>query len=875
MKLTPRPSHRWCRVLSDPRPTPAKLRRVLLAEAGWEGGFSALMAPVPAHDETRFLVAGNDRELLLAVALLDSAANLHRAQPGGPPDNLEVLFDLRHDRIGWVQYLLPPPVVPADVAARPFVPGQDRHLPGAPAAVQAFCHQPYPEAHSSAFALPALRRHAWCDESFSLCPIIRLACRWAFVWFRTADLFAHGSAIGLNVVRARSYLDEYSSWNYCGGNGTQDARDFGTLYRGAPPAALADVQADWADGALTLSGRVDGGAAAGLALELLDPRGDTHPVPATVEGKAWRARFVLPADAAGRWRLRGRTAAGPLLPDYLALDLPAPARAAAFTLAVTYDSPMCIITNHYTPARMKAEMGTLAGMGIRRINWIEYGHWPSFWAYPHYDWGKFYARTCEHGDFLAQAVKAAHANGIELIADYKTFDLGFNDFPATRNGEGAVREIEGGYAAVIPEIAAHQECTMQAHPDWRQPDGGVPARLRFYSARPLPAIPASGVRLLVSRDNKRFVPYTGPLKFRQGDGRRPHRRWTPAGNVPAPGAARNWYVELAGLALDPATPFLALDLGVEGVELHQRGFMIAEAWDLAGRPVAFTVATDGSPDKGLKFWKQWPGWSNRNDLMLEERRWPARRLGLVCRVAPNLPTMLEPADAGAHAIWLARLTAMLEAGVDGIDLRTYCHHNCITSYAQYAYAPAVRERFRAAFGREPRADDLADAERVRRLRGAAYTEFVRAARALTAARGCKLMVELESGIEVPPTLDCRMQLPLEWRVWLEEGLVDELRMKWFTAQSRFVHEEVLPLARRRHVPVHIISRCLHTGLGLRTTELAEVTVTDACGAGFAGYTWYEQHNLMDMNPLGLAMMKGPVSNYFAHARAALSRLAGG
>ena len=193
------------------------------------------------------------------------------------------------------------------------------------------------------------------------------------------------------------------------------------------------------------------------------------------------------------------------------------------------------------------------------------------------------------------------------------------------------------------------------------------------------------------------------------------------------------------------------------------------------------------------------------------------------------------------------------------------------SYLQYAFAAPVRDTFQSLYGRPPRLCQE-DYERIRRIRGDFYTEFLRDAKRLVSEHGKKLIVELESGMEVPPSLDCRMQRPMDWRTWLKEGIPDEIRLKWWTMESTFVHEQVLPLARQRCIPVHIISRCLHTGLDIRAREMAELVIGGACAAGFSGYSFYEQQNLMDLSPEGRSTLKGPVRAYFARAREALAAM---
>ncbi len=80
--------------------------------------------------------------------------------------------------------------------------------------------------------------------------------------------------------------------------------------------------------------------------------------------------------------------------------------------------------------------------------------------------------------------------------------------------------------------------------------------------------------------------------------------------------------------------------------------------------------------------------------------------------------------------------------------------------------------------------------------------------------------------------------------------------KWLTAQSPFIHEEVLPLARRQGIPVHIISRCNTNGFDHWGMETTGQLLTDTYRAGFDGYNFYETQNLIEMTPEGKPMPKG-------------------
>jgi hypothetical protein len=115
-------------------------------------------------------------------------------------------------------------------------------------------------------------------------------------------------------------------------------------------------------------------------------------------------------------------------------------------------------------SRLRAEMATIAGWGVNRLHWIEYGDWPSFWdagcwtnAGQQEYWAKNSASTFRHcgRDLLRCAVRQARANGLEIFADLKVFDLAINNTFCRGYLKSSVVDIENRPAIAIPELAAH------------------------------------------------------------------------------------------------------------------------------------------------------------------------------------------------------------------------------------------------------------------------------------------------------------------------------------------------------------------------------------------------------------------------------------
>jgi len=857
MRLRVRESNRWCRVEPAHNLTAAEARRQILREQGVQNGFSILQAPLAPHDDTVFKVLGKGNRILVAVACYDSVRFLSPRADRRMTDDVEIFFDPLNDGLTWFQAHFDPPSQATDELVK-----AGHRDPELATGLQIISHIPSQDAYSSRCFTVAPISYEWKrEEDFSICPIMRERIKWLFAWFKAPDIFRNGSICGFNICRNRACLDEFSSWNYCSGNGSQDATAFGHLYIGERPRTLHVTGATLRNGRVTVTGSVEQKRFPRV-LQLVAPDNERTILTPRHGRDGWQVDFRPTLN--GRYRLTALDKTGSVEPRYVSIDVPSSHRARSFRTAVLFDSPMCIIPSAYTPARLDREMRLWSDLGVHRIHWIEYWNWPSFWAIPVYNWQRNYLATQKAcGDWTRAAIRAAHRNNMEFVGDLKTFDLGGNSWASPPDGISTVQTLENWHVPVIPEIAAHQEWTQQANPDWQVTAKGPAARLCFYSEKPIPRIRPGDVRLFVSNDNRRYSPYRRPFQFRQYTCARPHERWTPAGTVPDTGTRRSWVIELSGLRIDCS--YAALVVGTSEVVLHERGYRVARAWNANGEILPLTTATNGSPSRGFFFWKGWQGWNNVTENLLNMRPWDGRALGLAFREDDRMQTLLEPAFKGAHGIWLNRLKQLLARGADGVSIRTYCQHNGPMHYLKFAYAQPVIDTFRSMYGRAPRPEPV-DYERIRRIRGECYTEFMRSGKRLASAMGRRFMAEIESGVEVPPHMNVRMQLPLEWEKWIREGIVDEIRLKYWTAENPFIHERVLPLARRHGVPVQLISRCLHTGLGIRTREIAHALSTNACSAGFDSYCFYEQQNLLDWNPEGVPTLKGPVRAAFEEFR---------
>ena len=814
--LTPRPSNRHCEVVKTSSFSLPRIREEIRRRDGVQRGFGLIDTGLAAGNETLFKVYDNGKDLLLAICALTAPGDEAEGGLTVGQDSFEIVFDPYHDHVGFVQLV--------------FVPRQE---------VATYHHLPYPEAQSTAFPELRVKKVSWesggrTDSSmgWGLC-----AEQWLFVRLAAEEVFRNGSVCGFNVVRTWLPEREHSSWNLTSGVGFQDATGLGHLYREPAAGQLSEVAIRSEAGVVTIDAKVP--HARRVTASLVDPHGTEVPLAISASGASWRAAAELDRALPGRYRLYPRRGKKPCEPEYVAFDRPSRKNRRPFTVGLTVDIVDDVIMASYTPEGLQAEMDLYASSGIGRIYWIDY---TPPWLQSHKELPELVrnARKSERqcGDLLHAGVEAAHKAGMEVVGIYKPYDLANRAEPT--------------------------ECTMRPHPEWfREPHGPITS-LRIYSTDRIDVSKKPDVRLWVSDDNVRYRPYRGSASVSLGRENRPHYTWSPGGNLPEDRSCRNWYLELSGLAV--RSPYLAIEFPPGELRLTHRAHALVEARDEEGQLVSVFPSSGGSRKGGFCFWEEWPTWRNRSARLLERMNWGPGTHAVSFRPPPSAPGLLEPAFEVVRENWLGRVRRLVQAGADAVDIRTLCHHNGLMDYMVVAFSEPVRAAFREMYGREA-TPSWEDCERVRRLRGDFYTDFMRRGSEIVRTAGRKFITHLECGLEVPPGLDQRMQIYLDWESWLREGLLDEITLKWWSSQNPYIHERVLPLAHKLGVAVHICDR--NSSLTpLRGGERAERLCGDARKAGFDGLLFYEACNYKYWTPFGQPELLNHVKEAFVRAAAA-------
>ena len=519
-----------------------------------------------------------------------------------------------------------------------------------------------------------------------------------------------------------------------------------------------------------------------------------------------------------------------------------------FSLQVTNDSIMSILAQPYSPGRFVDEMRFLKQRNVSRLYWVDYAGELALLP----TWRKEWKATLDAcgGEPLPHLAHAAEKEGVELVVDYKLYDFCFNLGAGLEKGPDRLKLPENLYAPCGPGLVGREHWFARANATWKQ-ERHYPIRtLRFYSREPLPPLSEGDVELLVSADNRTYRPYRGVFRVGVERVRRPHAVWSPAGVLPSTGKEPCDRLVLSGLELKE--PFAALRVASPGARLVNLRFRLAEAEDAQGAVRPFFVTTkkaeQGKP--AYTFQPAWSGWANHLEPLTAETAVPMADLGLCFEEAECLPGFLEVAHPEVHDFWLKGLEFLFRKGAKAVCLRTLAHHYTADSWLNYAFHPVVTGLFRQRFGRDPKPEE-ADYARIRKLRGEAFTGFLRKASALARKKKRRLLFQIETGAELPEEVGTRLQFAYELETWIGEKLVDEFVVRGASPWWPWLREWLLPRAQKAGLPVHWVTRNLEQGPRIILSRQPEILAAGAAAArrhGFSGISLYESMALYTANP---------------------------
>ncbi len=539
-------------------------------------------------------------------------------------------------------------------------------------------------------------------------------------------------------------------------------------------------------------------------------------------------------------------------------------------------------------------MSMLSQNGVRRVHWGYYGdghggyHIPAGIERLHPEtpldvdqnqWEN-YALTCERlGNPLRVAVEAAHRHGMEIYAYYKPYETGISAVLPEGSPEaqrwGNVSHVGGRLAWIDPFVVNNPELRIRRRTD-DLPAGLETARIgkivltksdaaptritaehlqiwssdRNYNYRMSDARFGFDERVVAS--DRDVTDIYGNLITRQGD---PVRQLT-----------------LSGLDLPDRYVLVTTDFAEGTGDFANTWDRLMTVFDTNGEPMPGVYAT------GTQIWfPQWENFrtggltfdtgrgpelttldlpnqqspetskrqSSRNYYLFEK---PAGFIAYARGVNEYMPGALCETEPRVQDYWLSCLGEMLDAGVDGVDFRVENHSTHTDSPNDYGFNQVVLDRIPVS-SKAFKAD-------IARVRGDAYTEFLRSASRMIRERGRRMRVNLNVAWFRAPEERIharRLAFPglidFQWRRWIEEGLVDDATLRVYAKpfDSIFgedpVAQEMISICNDRNIPVHV-NRYVHGSPNL--LDEYQRVIRDGRFSGFVLYeVWSYAHPDVD------------------------------
>lgn len=467
--------------------------------------------------------------------------------------------------------------------------------------------------------------------------------------------------------------------------------------------------------------------------------------------------------------------------------------------------------------------------GVKRVHWLHTGMKDEgLWDAVPFGIAKHAAETHRHvGEIFPTAVRAAHRHGLQIFGMMKPFDMGFG---VSYGAPGRCPRI-GGWVNWITHFATHnRQWEIARRPGtWGEAIHPVWTRIDFVKEDDRPAaIGPLDLSLWVSDDNTTYRPYRGPIQRRETVEAYPIYEHTPDGPRPGKGTRRARVLRLDGLEL--REKFVAVTVRGREQSFVNRLFDLAHVFGPGGEETHLTL---GLVPRGGEFREPQPfdrfglefdhrpstpsaNGSGGYDVLREpwaldgavsvlvgagtsQTTETVALLGLARGKARGPLAVFSPAFPEVRQWWLGWIRDMLEAGADGIEIRTM-HHGYELAWSEYGFEPPVRDEFLRRHGVDIWATSDLDRAAHARLRGEYYTQFIREAKALTRRYGKPLGLHVENCLGFAPEEGPPMHMHFDWQTWIEEGLPDSITGKSIWPGSKFARE-LLHRAHAKGIPV--------------------------------------------------------------------------
>ncbi len=527
-----------------------------------------------------------------------------------------------------------------------------------------------------------------------------------------------------------------------------------------------------------------------------------------------------------------------------------------FLLEALVDFPDDALTSPVpiTPKPVDAMMQRLKELGVRRVSWGYYGDGHGGFVIPSEcrdeRWKNYKLTYQQLGNPLKTAVEAGHRHGLEVYAYFKPYETGPALVVPKGSPEahrlGQLPHQGGSLAWLEPFVIRHPDLRIQHRAEGLRNSATPPLlntiRLTKHDDAPT-RITKDHLEIWTSRDNYCYQRRPVAFQFSDSIKKAPNEVRDQTGKILTRQGDAVRVLTLSGLNLREKYVLVTTDFRDGHGDFANAGTALLTAFDDKGRKISGVIATGNSVwltnfvdfrNGGLMFDY---GWGARS-ITLDKPNTSGRSGFIAFTAGRNkyLPGALCETEPKVQIFWLSCVEEMIAAGVDGVDFREESHSTHTDFPEEYGFNPIVLKRCRGLDG--------SLLENIARVRGEAYTDFLRKCKHLLSARGKRMRYNLQLDFFRPDPPTIRLpaypaNIYFDWQRWVDEGLMDEAILRFFHFPFSAVFEdgiaqEMMAACEQRKIPI-CVNRYIGTG---GTNLLAEVDRVAKDGR-FSGFIFYE------------------------------------
>jgi hypothetical protein len=527
-----------------------------------------------------------------------------------------------------------------------------------------------------------------------------------------------------------------------------------------------------------------------------------------------------------------------------------------------------IATKHLiTESHLRSLMGLLSGEGIKTVTWYYYADADGGHRLPKSM--QSVTNTYKHlGNPLAVAVKAAHAEGLEVFGCLKPYEMGVSKVSPLGSREsqeeGHFELIGGKLVWADPFVAEHPECCIQHRTSAiPEPNRDEPIHtIRLFKSNDQPTrIKKENLQIWASPNNFQYKQLDVEFELEQVFETAPKDVDTLSRGRVSNKGDRVLVLELSGLNLTDPYVLVTTNIASGKGDFSNASTSMLRAYDKQGDEIIGCFANGmpifNAPRANFRTWGLMfdTGYGLRtctldtnsaggNRGLIAFARGRALRLGAPCESEPAV-----------QEYWLKCVEHILDTGADGVEFRLENHSTHTDFPHEYGYNQAVLDRLE-----DPK---NATSEQVAKVRGDAYTEFLLKAKELIKARGKKMRLNFEvdslrSDIPAKRLLAYPANMELQWRRWIEQVAPDEAVIRHYGLTFDQIMEdarttEIVSMLTERNIPVFFNRYMRSHEHGRFLSDIDAIRARPE----YVGYVFYEIAAFVNYNSDGTCSFKNP------------------